>query len=162
LPETKVTNRRIIVEFVGLMGVVGSLLLVAYELRQNTAAVRGATYQSLADASTARLFEDARDPSFSTLLARVFYDRGVLADFTAPERMQLWLYHAGLVRQLENVWLQYESGVVGEEVFDSYGWSDSNLRTPYFQEFWFDAGGDAVVVSETFGTFLESRLGITP
>jgi hypothetical protein len=151
LPETKVTNRRIIVEFVGLMGVIGSLLLVAYELRQNTAAVRGATYQSLADASTARLFEDARDPSFSTLLARVFYDRGVLADFTAPERMQLWLYHAGLVRQF-----------VGEEVFDSYGWSDSNLRTPYFQEFWFDAGGDAVVVSERFGTFLESRLGITP
>ena len=61
-----------------------------------------------------------------------------------------------------NVWLQYESGVVGEEVFESYGWSDSNLRTPYFQEFWFDAGGDAVVVSDTFGTFLESRLGITP
>ena len=40
-------NNRIILEGVGLFSVIGSLLFVGVEIRQNTAAVRGATQQDI-------------------------------------------------------------------------------------------------------------------
>ena len=40
-------NNRIILEGVGIFSVIGSLLFVGVEIRQNTAAVRGATQQDI-------------------------------------------------------------------------------------------------------------------
>jgi hypothetical protein len=39
------------IDLLGATGVVASLIFVGLEVRQNTAAVRGATYQSIADSS---------------------------------------------------------------------------------------------------------------
>ena len=48
-------SKRKWIDWLGAIGVVASLIFVGLEVRQNTAAVRGATYQSVADASLQQL-----------------------------------------------------------------------------------------------------------
>ena len=50
-------------ETIGVIGVIASLVFVGVEIRQNTQAVRGATYQSLTESSMELLFRISDDPA---------------------------------------------------------------------------------------------------
>ncbi len=148
-------------EVVGAIGVVASLVFVGLEIQQNTLAVRGATYQALSDAGSGFMFDLAHDPQLAALFDRVM--RGaVSADFNGGENMQLWAYHAGFVRHLENTYLQRQAGVVDERVFDGYGWNDAVLGWAHFREWWFTYRGSHLVVGNDFVEFFDQRTGIQP
>ena len=141
------------------IAVTTSLVFVGLEVRNNTAAVRGATMQSISDASSAYMFDMALDYDFSALVSRIFQG-ATASEFTPTENQQLIVNLVGYVRLLENTYLQEREGLVSDAVYESYGWNDAVLRVPYFAEFW--AASAAGVVSPEFRRFFESRVKIGP
>lgn len=95
------------------LGVVASLLFVGLEVRQNTAAVRGATYQSIADASQEHTLWFADDPHIRELTARV-QEGAVQSDFTEAENLMISAKFAMTIRRLENIYVQIREGLVPE------------------------------------------------
>lgn len=147
-------------QLIAAMGVILSLVFVGLELRQNTAAVRGATFQALSDASADDLSAVAHSPQMAALLRRVYVEDAGAADFSESDNMQLYFYHMAFARRLENSYLQFEAGVVDDRIFDSYGWNDAILTKRHFREFWNDQGGGAGVSPE-FRRFFEARVDVT-
>ena len=55
-------------------------------------------------------------------------------DFTDDENTRLYGYYIVYISHLQNTYLQREAGVIGDEVFEAYGWNSGVLRTPHFDE----------------------------
>ena len=132
-----------------------SLIFVGLEIRQNTSAMRGATMQSISDANSELLAQISTDEALASHLAKVF-EGATRVDFQPGEYIQLAAFSQAFVRQLENIYLQNREGIVSEEVFDTYMWSDPFVRTPFFAEWWENISGD--VVSVEFRSFLEAQV----
>ncbi len=123
---------RHIAEAIGLICVVGSLILVGLEQRQNTIAIRAAT-----NASFATGFQDlnlvvASSPSLAIALADL---AGNLDDISPANRIQA----LGLYRALFHIWSnghrQYLNGTLDPALFDgviqeiaTYAGKKSNLK----------------------------------
>lgn len=150
---------RAVAEAIAAVAVVLSLVFVGLELRQNTAAVRGATFQALSDASADDLYGVAQSSDMAALLRRVYVENAGADAFSESENMQLYFYHMAFARRLENSYLQYVAGVVDDRVFESYGWNDALLTRRHFREFWNRQGGRAGV-STAFREFFEGRIDI--
>jgi len=146
-------------QLVSAAAVVLSLIFVGVEVRQNTRATRGGTMQAISDASSEYMTAMALDPAFVTLIARV-NEGATDADFEPEERLQLSMSMFAFLRMLENTYLQHREGVVGDAVFESYGWHDGIIRTAYFAGFWERAAPR--VVSPEFRRFFEARVQIGP
>lgn len=144
-------------ELVAAAGVILSLIFVGLELRQNTAAVRGATFQALSDASASDISAVAHNPDLVVLLEEVYFDDVVAGDFSSTENTQIYFYYLAFLRRLENSYFQFTAGIVDDRIFESYGWNDAILTRPHFREFWKDWGG-AESASSEFAAFFESRI----
>ena len=149
--------KRRLSSLVSAAAVAMSLVFVGVEIRQNTAAVRGATMQSISDASSSFMTEVGLDADLAPVIVRVF--SGAQSDaFTAAENQQLNMILVAFVRMLENTYLQHREGLVPPAVFESYGWNDGVTTTAYFAEFW--ASNADQIVSPEFADFLEARLQV--
>ena len=148
-------------ELVALASVCLSLVFVGMELRQNTAAVRGSTYQALSDATADDLSAVAQNPQLAALLGRVYMENADVVDFSPAENSQLYFYYTAYVRRLENSYLQFVAGIVDERVFTSYGWKSAIFRKRHFRRYWYNtnrvAGG-----SPEFAQFLDERTDMAP
>ena len=145
-------------EAIAALGVIGSLIFVGYETRQNTAATEGATLQSISDTHTALLLEG--DDRFVSLFLRVLGDGSVRADFTREETLRLQRYYIAFLSHLENTYMQYQAGIVDETVFESYGWRNLVWQTRHFRE-----GSESMLdvgVSPEFAEFFRSRTAHLP
>ena len=130
---------RTIGELLAGVAVVASLVFVGMELRQNTAAVRAQTRQGLAERNGDFITSISENPE----LARAFDLRwepdgisrpGVL---THTDSVQARLAMAGLLRSVENVYLQFNEGVIDETVLESYAFRQNPVfGTPQFLEYW--------------------------
>jgi hypothetical protein len=139
--------------------VVLSLGFVGLELRQNTAMVRGATMQSIANAQLEFLTSIGTDPVASELLNRV-HTNASSESFDETENMQLDVLFSAYIQSLENSYLQHHEGLVSDIVFESYGWRYAFVRTTRFEEYWNVVAKH--VVSPDFAAFFESRVTIGP
>ena len=113
---------RTIAEIVAGIGVMLSLLLVALQIGQNTASVRAQTRQQLSDASSQFLVALATT-DLGDMWGR--YARG--EELTDPEMDRMGPALVAGVRGVENVYLQYQEGVIDESALSSYGWSGSMM-----------------------------------
>ena len=115
--------------------------------------------QAISDASSAFMASMALDEQFAAIVVQV--NRGATyADLTPVEAQQMAMDMFAFLRMLENTYLQHREGLVPDAVFESYGWNDGIIRTPYFAEFW--ETGAHRVVSPEFREFFESRVQIGP
>ena len=90
---------------VSAAAVVLSLIFVGYEIRQNSAAVRGATYQSVMEASVGYAEWVASDERVAGLVVRVMNGEGP-EDFSEEENLAITgIYYSG-IRRAQNVYLQ--------------------------------------------------------
>ena len=135
-----------------------SLVFVALELRQNTVAVRASTYDRLAEGSVVYLNQIATDPELASLFLRVF-DGELRDNFDPVQNTRIVAVELAFLLHLENTYRQFRSGVVDEDVFDSYGWGDGLLRSPHFLEEWLGGIGEEYVDAD-FLSFMGSRLGL--
>ena len=84
-------NNRIILEGVGIFSVIGSLLFVGVEIRQNTAAVRGATQQDISYQISEMYKIGVENDKIASIMTRSF--QGIKkSDLTETEFLQFWLY----------------------------------------------------------------------
>jgi hypothetical protein len=150
---------RTIREVLAALGVIGSLVFVGLELRQNTAAVQGATLQAISDSYTGFLHTNSLDPEYREVERLVF--RGALmADLTDEQNHLIATNVIAWVGMLENMFVQNRLGLVSDLVFEGYGWNRRFHQTPYFREWW-ELFAHAWV-SEEFGSFFESRVQVGP
>ena len=126
-------NNRIILEGVGLFSVIGSLLFVGVEIRQNTAAVRGATQQDISYQISEMYKIGVENDNIASIMTRSY--KGLKkSEITDTEFLQFWLFSMLGYRRIENIYLQYKNGFLTEEAFDRIGMSF--YRTPIQLEIW--------------------------
>ena len=123
---------RTIVELIAAAGVILSLLLVAVEIRQNTASVRAQTRQQLTDA-TGEFLMGLATTDLGDIWAR-FAAGDTLAEVEINRLLPAII--AG-IRNLENVYLQYQEGVIDQSALLGYGWRGSIMYgSPAFARWW--------------------------
>ena len=141
------------------VGVIGSMVFVGLEIRQNTAAVRGATLQAISDAYTDFVHTNSLDPAYREVERLVF--RGATMDeLTAEQSHLIGTNVIAWVGMLENTFVQNRLGLVSDQVFEGYGWNRQFHRTPYFEEWWESRAH--LWVSDDFKSYFESRVQIGP
>ena len=104
------------IETIGLITVVVSLVFVGAELRQNTAAVQASTTQEISNASREFVLEIA----LSEELTEIRRKGAVADDLTPSEQTRFNAIVLGNWIFFQNVWIQWDLGVVDERVWLSY------------------------------------------
>jgi len=128
---------RPLVEALSALAVIASLLFVGMEIRQNTRAVRGATYQALADASVQSVQWFAGNDRLISLQVRVV-DGDLSQDFTADENLILRANFVMTIRRIENLFVQVSEGLVDVDAVRRFRPSEDFFGNPFFREFWAD------------------------
>ena len=140
-------------DVIGFAGVAASLIFVGLEIRQNTAATRGQTRQDLAAINQEWLVLLSADREFSDLFQRA-WDLGAPLDDSEVFRAEFMMVMN--VRRLENVFFQFQEGLVDESALESYGLQDVNLTSPRMQEWWVEKDWRAAFHPD-FVAFLEGQ-----
>ena len=111
-------------EFIGALGVVLSLLLVARQMRlgheqtrRNTRSVRAATFNSMVENSIRLLEHVFRDRELADFVTRAAEDPDGL---TAGERLRWDSYMTAGFRHFSNLLYQRETGAMEEKMWESY------------------------------------------
>jgi hypothetical protein len=138
---------------IGFIGVIASLALVAYEVRQNTKAVRGQTLQSIAEQAAEISFLGVNNPDLRAALSKGF--DGDPSDMTVSDRSILAWWYAGVMRITENRFRQYQLGVVGQESLGQLGGYAMAFRNAYFKDWW---PGVRYQFQEDFAQYVDTTL----
>ena len=153
--DTIATGSRLSIgETIAALGVIGSLIFVGLEVRQNTSATEGATIQAISDMHTTLLLESVWDEGFVELFGRVLSGTA-RSDLTPVENMRMARYYIAFLSHLENTYLQNRAGIVSDDVFESYGWRNRIWVSPHFLAQ--SEGILRVGVSPAFADFFEAR-----
>ena len=137
-------------ELVGIFAVVFSLALVAYELRQNTEAVRVANHQALV-AMDIEKNAWLRDQDFAAtyVLARKDFEK-----LTPVQSRQYLTFIADTFNTWEFAHITYSSGAMEENIWKGWdGFYRSELATEAGRKFWKDGGHN---FSPEFRTYVDS------
>ncbi len=122
-----------IAELVGAVGVIISLIYIAFQIKQNTKASKAATRQALADGAQ-RLASDVVEGDD---MARIMTDAMAGNDIKPHEvfRLQSRCYRD--LRFWDNAYYQYSEGLLTEEEWDGFR---ENLKLimqfPTYKEYW--------------------------
>lgn len=139
-------------ELIGVIGVIASLIFVGVEIRQNTRAVRGATYQSLAEASMTLLFRLADDPAVSGQIDA--WGRGEPLDPETVDKIEALVM--AYLRHLENAYYQMEEGTLRPEFLENW-LGNPSFGLPQMRPFWEQRRR---AFGEDFAVYFENRWGL--
>ena len=120
-----------LVEILGIAGVIGSLIFVALEIRQNTNAVRSATVQAIAELSydsTMRLVDNAE--------LREARRTARSSDLSEDQRDQLDYFYSALMRIQQIRLVQAKLGILDLDDAMQIGGRASSYRQAYFADYW--------------------------
>jgi hypothetical protein len=123
------------VEIVSALGVVASLVFVALEVRQNTAAIKAAAIQDISATTIEYLNAWTTDERVPALFSRVAAGE-VRADFSVEENQRLAFMYMTVLRAYEARFLQIELGVLGDEVLASMAGASVVVDDAWFAEGW--------------------------
>ena len=151
-------DNRKIVEIIGVAAVVISLIFVGVELNQNTRASTSEARISLSNQALDWLELITTDELMHKLWTRGWQQGAPIEEFTEIERSKAGTLMRLNLRRLENVYLQYEQGVIDESAFDSYGFPRSDVQTytsDRFRDYWNNSKDG---FNLNFVEFFEARL----
>ena len=119
-------------ELIGLFGVISSLVFVGVEIRQNTAAVKGATHQTVAEQINELTLTIASDERLAKIVSSMYNDNKQRADMSSEDQLSLDFLLLTGYRRVENIYLQYEDGILDKRAFDRIGMESMkhNWNTP--------------------------------
>jgi len=122
---------------VATIGVILSLIFVGMELRQSTVISRAQTRQGLADRNGDLISSIAQNPELARAWGIMWRERLDSIPLTHTDSTQANWAMFGMLRHVENVYLQYLEGVVDESVLDSYGFrGNDNFEGAQFPDWW--------------------------
>lgn len=107
---------------VAATGVIVSLLIVAWEIRNNTAVTRAQASLSMATLANDS-FTWIQDPEFADLIARLHADSS--APLSESDRVQYEFYVLGVFNAWEQGYLFHEDGLMSDSVWR--GWNNGML-----------------------------------
>ena len=123
-----------IAEMVGIAAIVASLVLVGYELRQNTAV---STAQAVSELNTAidnAYRSRAQNAALDELIRMGHSDPKALSE---RERSQFFTWLHADMNLIEAAWFYYDNGIIPERKFDGYkNAACSRVTTPGGREYW--------------------------
>ena len=144
--------KREVFEIFGLIGVIGSLIFVGVEVRQNTAEIRGSTHQSVSEQVNELYLTIAEDERLSKLISEMMEDSNLRENLNPADQISLDFVILTGLRRIENIHLQYLDGILSNDAFDRIGMNF--YRKQYAKETWemYKGGFDDDFVSffETF------------
>ena len=121
-------------QVVGLFGVIGSLIFVGLQMKQDQEIARSAAYQARSEQVTALIAEMASIPSLRSGFQKLQTDG--LAEMTADEFSAVSMFSAAMFITYENIHYQYTSGFIDDE-----HWKKSRFGLKNFLRF--DGNRDA-------------------
>ena len=138
-------------EILGIAGVIGSVIFVAVEIRQNTNAVRSATIQAIAALSADSTMRFTENPDLRA--ARLACDKQL--ELTEDQQILIEASYTSLMRLQQNRFQQLELGVLDEETIFQVGGRGGAYRTPCFTKYWAEYGENFPL---EFQDFLEQEV----
>ena len=141
-------------EILGVLGIIAGLLFVGVEIGQNTAGIRGSTYQELTASSTNLLEQFLVYPELNVAAGAWIPDAGY-EDLPLDLRLKFNYFLMMFVRHLESAYRQTLENTVAPEVMERWvnyplfdsplfpAWLDSrrNLIDPLFLEYFEELKG---------------------
>jgi hypothetical protein len=146
----KLTTKNLI-EGVGMLGIMGSLIFVGMEVSQNSSIARTASYQSYIDGFTELSLAQINDTELNSLMVRASNEAST-SDFTPEERRKIRLFYIALLRQWEGLFRSVNEGILPEELLTIVG-AGHLLGYRVFEEMWPDI---KLLFTDDFSEFVES------
>lgn len=104
-------------EIIGAVVIVISLIYVGRELKENTAAIQASSLQSITNASSTSMLAVVENGEFAEIRLQGDRDPSQLSDV---ERLRYILYQRQMWLHFQNVWTQWQLGVLSDEVWAGY------------------------------------------
>jgi len=149
--KSRAVGWEVVGSVLGALGVIGSLVFVAMEVRQNTEAVRSSTIQSISEQSfgaVAQLVENAD-------LRAAFEAASTGKPLTSEQRFHLKMFYHGAMRIQQNRYLQIRLGILDQETVLFTGGRGSAYDIPFFAEYWAEESDE---FPPEFGVYVDSVL----
>jgi hypothetical protein len=124
-------------EFVAAIATVITLIYLAFQLRQNTRALRATAFQSVVSEMGKNVEHIMDNGELAEILLRSFTEPGSL---TPVEKLRLNAVYVSSIRRLESVYVQYKLGTMEKE--HKRGFEESmipTLQSSYAKEWWSEA-----------------------
>ena len=136
-----------IIEVLGILGIIGSLIFVGIEIRQNSLEIRGSTHQSISEQVTKLYMDVAVDERLSKLVSKMVSDDSLRNELNATDQLSLDFIVLTGLRRVENIYLQELDGILSDEAFERIGLEF--YRTEYARESWemYKSGFDSLFIS---------------
>lgn len=128
-------NNKQLVEIVGFLGVVMSLVFVGLELRQSTIASRAEAYQELGIATSNLLMNSLAVDGLRVVLNKAGAGEESIQSMTEEELWKATQWAQATLRVFETVYLQVELGQLEPEALDYLGW-EGYLQFPWLKNLW--------------------------
>lgn len=125
-------------EIMATLGVVMSLLFVAYEIRQNTNAIRSATVQDIAGLTFTYTLELTQDPEWMRLMTMLFEESVAVEDLAPIDRQRLTWGLITSTKIMEARFRQRQLGTIDDEDLEGLGGrSNTNwYNSPMYRDWW--------------------------
>jgi len=131
-------KKKEIIEILGLVAIIGSLIFVGIEIRQNSLAVRGATHQSISEQVTKLYMHVATNERLSKLVSQMLPNDTSNDDLrnklNAADQISLDFTVLTGLRRIENIYLQKSDGILSDKAFERIGLEF--YQTPFARETW--------------------------
>ena len=127
-------DKRVVFEIFGILGVIGSLIFVGVEVRQNTAEIRGSTHQSVSEQINELYLTIAEDERLSKLVSEMMENSNLRKNLSPSDQISLDFVILTGLRRVENIYLQYLDGILSGDAFDRIGMNF--YRRQYAKETW--------------------------
>ncbi len=119
-------------EVLGVIGVIATLIFVAFEIRQNTSAVRSATIQAISEQSYDSNYRLAENPDLLALIRKSDNQEPL----TESERDQIFTWWNAILRLNQNRYQQFRLGVLDDATIFEVGGRSSVYQGSSFAEYW--------------------------
>ena len=116
-------SKKEIIEILGIVTIIGSLIFVGIEIRQNSLSIRGETYQSIAEHVTKLYMDIATDERLSELVSQMLSNENdtLRNQLNAADRLSLDFIVLTGLRRIENIYLQQSDGILSNQAFERIG-----------------------------------------
>ena len=144
-------------ETLAAVGVIGSMVFVGWEIRQNTMVARAAAYQEIGFTAANQWMESARSRTYSELML-LSQDSSRWAEIDEVGWYQLASQMTSVMRGWETVYRQVEEGLLPGDAMTRLGYG-VNYWPATLDRLWPDVKDR---MDPDFAAYVESQLGLSP
>jgi hypothetical protein len=138
---------------IGGLGVVLTLLYLAHQTRQNTRAVRTASFHQVSGSFSEISLAVMQDPSLASLITRARTDPDSL---TAEEMARYGFFLLTFLRRAESMFFHSEQGALQDDSWQGiHATLETSFELPATRAWWTD---NAARFNSTFRAYIESKV----